>query len=70
MDGRKRSIVPLPRSKRTWALLIAALAAGVAILAILLRPNEPSYKGKRLGYWLDQFPATLLGARFVVEEMS
>jgi len=50
----------LPRSKRTWALLIAGLAALLTALVFILRTPEPSYKGKPLGYWLDQLPATLL----------
>jgi len=48
----------LPRSKRTWALLIAALAVFLAVLVFILQPNEPAYKGKPLSYWLDQLPAT------------
>ena len=62
-------IVPLPRSKRTWALLIAALAACLAVLLIVLLPSEPSYKGKRLGYWLDQLPATLISPSGAVAMM-
>lgn len=54
------SIMSLPRSKRTWSLLIAAVAVFLALLVFFLRPTEPSYKGKRLGYWLDYLPATLL----------
>ena len=50
----------LPRSKRTWALLIASLAVFLSVLVFILKPNEPSYKGKPLGYWLDHLPATLL----------
>jgi hypothetical protein len=53
------SFMSLPRSKRTWALLIAALTAFLIVLVFILQPNEPAYKGKPLGYWLDQLPATL-----------
>jgi hypothetical protein len=35
----------------------------IAGVVLLLQPNEPSYKGKPLGYWLDQLPATIWNAK-------
>lgn len=59
----------LPRSKKSRALLIAALAALLTILVLILKPGEPSYKGKRLGYWLDQLPATLRSTNGATAQM-
>ena len=59
----------LPRSKRTWALLIAALAAFFTVLVFILQPNEPAHKGKPLGYWLDQLPATLVSTNGATAQM-
>lgn len=43
------------RRRRTLLFLIAAVACVGAIGAILLRPREPSYNGRKLSAWVEEY---------------
>ena len=50
-----------PPNVRTFRVLtIVLLLAFVSGIVWLCLPQEPSYKGKRFSYWLDQLPGTLV----------
>ncbi len=50
-----------PRSKSSRVLLAVVLLLATTVVTFILVPNEPSYNGKSLSYWLDRLPCTLIG---------